>query len=108
VREADGLALSSRNRYLSPEERARALGIAAGLRRAIAAFEAGERDPRTLEELARGPIEAGFDAIDYVALADADDLQPLDRVGDRALLAVAARIGKTRLIDNVVLGEDRL
>jgi pantoate--beta-alanine ligase len=108
VREADGLALSSRNRYLSPEERARALGIAEGLRRALAAFDEGERDPRKLEELARAPIEARFDAVDYVAVADADDLQPLDRVAERAVLAVAARIGRTRLIDNVVLGEDRL
>ncbi len=108
VRESDGLALSSRNRYLSPDERTRALAISIGLRRASEAFERGERDPAALEELARLPVAAGFDSIDYVAIADADDLQPLERVEDRALLAVAARIGKTRLIDNVVLGEDRI
>jgi pantoate--beta-alanine ligase len=108
VREPDGLALSSRNRYLSAEERVRALAISAGLRRAIAAHDAGERDPRALEELARASVEAAFDSIDYVAIADADDLQPIERVEARALLAVAARIGRTRLIDNVVLGEDRL
>lgn len=108
VREPDGLALSSRNRYLSPEERTRALAISEGLRRAVAAFDAGERDPSVLEEIARAPIAARLDAVDYVAVADADDLQPLERVPDRAVLAVAARIGRTRLIDNVVLGEDRL
>lgn len=107
VREPDGLALSSRNRYLSPEERERALAISRGLRAAVALFDAGERDPRALEDAARAPIAAAFDSIDYVALADADSLAPLEQVDARAVIAVAARIGKTRLIDNVVLGEDR-
>ena len=108
VREADGLALSSRNRYLSSQERERALAISRGLRAARALFEGGERDPRALEDAARLPIEGAFDSIDYVAIADADSLAPLERVQDRAVIAVAARIGKTRLIDNVVLGEDRI
>jgi pantoate--beta-alanine ligase len=108
VREADGLALSSRNRYLSPAERERALAISRGLRAACAALEAGERDPRVLEQLARAPIEASFDRIDYVAIADADSLAPIAQVEGRAVLAVAAKIGATRLIDNVVLGEERL
>ncbi len=107
VREADGLALSSRNRYLSPEERQRALAIARGLRAAVHALDAGERDAATLAGLARREIEPVFDAIDYVAIADADSLAPIDRVADRAVLAVAAKIGATRLIDNVVLGEER-
>jgi len=107
VREPDGLALSSRNRYLGPAERERALGIARGLRRAALAFDQGERDRGTLERLAREPVAQGFDRVDYVAIADADDISPLpDEIGERALLAVAAHIGSTRLIDNVVLGED--
>jgi len=108
-READGLALSSRNRYLTEPDRARALSIAIGLSRAVRAFEGGERRAAVLHELARKPVEATFDSIDYVAVADPDTVVPHAAdalVGDRALVAVAARIGTTRLIDNVVLGED--
>ncbi len=109
VREPDGLALSSRNRYLSEEERGRALGIVTGLRAAARAFEGGERDAAALVALVRGAIEPRFDRIDYVALADPDELTPIEGpVGARALLAVAAHLGRTRLIDNVVLGEDRI
>ncbi len=107
VREPDGLALSSRNAYLSASERSGALGIVEGLRSAWDAFEAGERDAPALLRLARAPVEARFDSVDYVALADPDDLSALgDRVPNRALLATAAHQGTTRLIDNVVLGED--
>jgi pantoate--beta-alanine ligase len=106
VREPDGLALSSRNRYLSPDERQRALAIDRGLRLAAAAFDAGERSAETLRSLAATPIEDAFDSVDYVALADPETLAPLGaHTGERALLAVAARIGKTRLIDNRVLGQ---
>ena len=108
-RESDGLALSSRNRYLSPGDRDRALAIARGLAAAVRAFEAGERRAGALRELARGPVAASFDSVDYVEVADADTVVPLDDdadAGRRALLAVAARLGTTRLIDNVVLGED--
>ncbi|HJL19253.1 MAG TPA: pantoate--beta-alanine ligase [Sandaracinaceae bacterium LLY-WYZ-13_1] len=108
VREPDGLALSSRNRYLSAEERARALGLVTGLRAAWDAFDGGERRAERLLPLAREPVDARFDRIDYVALADADDLRPLEgALPERCLLAVAAHLGATRLIDNVVLGEDR-
>jgi len=107
VREADGLALSSRNRYLSREQRERALGIARGLGAACVAFEGGERDRARLEALAREPVERDFDRVDYVAVADPDSLDPIEgRCGERTLLAVAAHLGDTRLIDNVVLGED--
>ena len=106
VRDPDGLAKSSRNRYLSEHERARALAISAGLRAAWISFNDGERDPEILESQVRGHLESAFDVIDYVAVADADTLQPIARVHDRALLAVAARIGTTRLIDNLVLGEE--
>jgi len=108
VREHDGLALSSRNRYLSDDERQRALSISRGLRAAMQAFHDGETDAPKLGSIARAIIEPAIDAIDYVAVAHADTLQPIDRVEGRALIAVAARIGKTRLIDNVVLGEDRV
>jgi pantoate--beta-alanine ligase len=108
VREHDGLALSSRNRYLSDDERQRALSISRGLRAAMQSFHDGELGASQLAATARAIIEPAFDAIDYVAIADADTLQPIERVEGRAVIAVAARIGKTRLIDNVVLGEDRL
>jgi pantoate--beta-alanine ligase len=111
VREPDGLALSSRNRYLSEEERARALGLVRGLRAAWDAFEAGERDAQTLARLAHAPVASSFDRIDYVALADPETLAPLGAsagtsVPAQALLAGAAHLGQTRLIDNVVLGAD--
>jgi pantoate--beta-alanine ligase len=106
VREADGLALSSRNAYLSADERTRALSIVRGLDAACRRFASGERDARALERLARSSIEPAASSIDYVEARDADTLAPLDSVATRAVLAVACRIGSTRLIDNVVLGED--
>jgi pantoate--beta-alanine ligase len=109
VREPDGLALSSRNAYLSAAERTRALAIARGLSAAVAAFESGERAVSTLRGLVTAEVEPAADRVDYIELATPDDVQPLSadgRIAERALLAVAARIGQTRLIDNVVLGED--
>lgn len=108
VREPDGLALSSRNRYLSPDQRQRALALHRGLDAAVALFAAGERRAGTLRAAARNVIESAVDAIDYVDVADADTVANIADdalVGDRALLAVAAKLGATRLIDNVVLGE---
>ncbi len=109
VREPDGLALSSRNLYLSPAERQSALAIPRALSAAALRFAAGERRAAALREPAEGAIaEAGL-RVDYVTLADPDAITPLDAAGstgDRALLAVAAFAGRTRLIDNVVLGED--
>lgn len=104
VREPDGLALSSRNRYLSAEERARALCISRGLRRAAEAFETGERDPKRLTDIASRDVAAGTDRIDYVSLVDADDLTPIrERIERPVTLLVAAHVGATRLIDNMVL-----
>lgn len=106
VREADGLALSSRNRYLSSDDRKRALSIVEGLRAAHDAWEHGERSPGVLADLAKAPVAERFDRVDYVEAADPNTLSPVDRVGARLLIAAAAHLGKTRLIDNVVLGED--
>ena len=109
LREPDGLALSSRNRYLEPAERARATAIHEGLRRADAVYRAGQRDAAALEATARAPIAERFDAIDYVSLADAENLQPISGLAALpVVLIVAARLGKTRLLDNAVLGEDSL
>ncbi len=109
VRDPDGLAMSSRNTYLSAEERERALSLSRGLDAAWRSFSTGERSGERLRSAARAVIEPAATTIDYVEVADADTLVPFAdgaRVGARALVAVAARIGKTRLIDNVVLGED--
>jgi pantoate--beta-alanine ligase len=104
IREADGLAMSSRNRYLSPEERSRALSLSRGLAAAERAFAAGERAAAALEQLARDELEAaGVGPIDYVALADPETLERPERAGHRAILLIAARVGGTRLIDNRML-----
>lgn len=106
VREPDGLALSSRNRYLAPSDRERALAIARGLRAGFDAFASGERDPSALSNLVRAPIASAFDSIDYVAIADPDTLRPAEPGAARQMALVAARIGATRLIDNLVFDED--
>jgi pantoate--beta-alanine ligase len=104
VREADGLALSSRNAYLSADERRAALSLSKGLAAAEAKFTAGERDVAALLAAARAPIDAEpVMRVDYIELRDADDLTPIDKVTRRAVLAVAAFAGTTRLIDNRVL-----
>jgi len=106
VREPDGLALSSRNAYLSPEQRRAALALSRGLAAAAAAFGAGERSSSALLAAARAPIEAeALARIDYVELRDADELTPFQTTVDRrAVLALAVFVGATRLIDNRVLG----
>jgi pantoate--beta-alanine ligase len=109
VREADGLALSSRNRYLSPDERERALAIVRALSEAARRFAAGERSAGALRGEVVGALEAAALRIDYVCLADANELVPYaddTPLPERALLALAVFCGATRLIDNFVLGED--
>jgi pantoate--beta-alanine ligase len=111
LREEDGLALSSRNVYLSSDERERARAIPLGLSAAVAAWAGGERRVAAVAAAARASIEATATSIDYVTCADPTSVTPLpdDAVlpeGGRALLAVAARYGTTRLSDTVVLGED--
>jgi len=102
VREADGLALSSRNRYLSPDERARAAALPRLMRAAIEAIETGGDVADALTTLKDDLIGAGFASVDYAELADADTLQAVrGPEGVPARLLVAARIGRTRLIDNM-------
>jgi len=102
VREADGLAMSSRNAYLSPEERAAAAVLPQSMKEAIARIAAGEPVPAALAGLQAALLEAGFASVDYATLADAEGLEVLDAVSTRPMrLLVAARIGKTRLIDNM-------
>lgn len=109
VREADGLAASSRNRYLDESWRHRAAAIPRALSLAHAAFASGERSAGRLRALVRAELEEDRLAIDYVELADSDTLALFDEtasVPPRVLLAIAAIAGGTRLIDNLVLGEE--
>jgi pantoate--beta-alanine ligase len=109
VREPDGLALSSRNAYLTAEERAQAPVLFKALCEAEARFAAGERDAEALRAAMRRTIAAapGIE-IDYVSVADPESLAELDTLGDGpALASLAARLGRTRLIDNLLLGQLR-
>jgi len=102
VREPDGLALSSRNQYLAPPARAQAAALPQAMREAIAALRAGSAVAPTIAALEAHLLQAGFDSVDYAALADAAELVPLATLGAApARLLVAARIGGTRLIDNM-------
>jgi pantoate--beta-alanine ligase len=102
MREPDGLALSSRNVYLTPEQRAAAPAIYRALSAAKAAFDAGERDAEVLRDAIRQALP-DF-TLDYVSLADADTLRELDCIERPALASLAARLGTTRLLDNLLLG----
>lgn len=103
MREADGLAMSSRNRYLTPEQRNAASILPRAMQAAIAAMIAGERPDTVLDQLRQTLLQAGFTKIDYAALADPDSLEVLPTLapGQPARLLVAAHIGTTRLIDNM-------
>ena len=102
VREADGLALSSRNRFLSESQRLQARALSQALFAAADAVEAGERDGDELESVVRHrAAEVGPVQLEYAALADAASARPLPMLDTDAFLAVAARVGETRLIDNV-------
>jgi pantoate--beta-alanine ligase len=105
VREPDGLAMSSRNRYLSPEKRAAAAALPRAMREAIRAIESGAATVPALASLEAALLQAGFDSVDYAALADPVSLKRIDRLdGGPGRLLVAARIGGTRLIDNMAVG----
>jgi pantoate--beta-alanine ligase len=100
-RDADGLALSSRNAYLSEEERRAARALPRALGEATQAIEQGAEVVEVLDTARSKLAAAGFDPIDYVALCDAETLTPLDALSGPARLLAAARIGRTRLIDNL-------
>ncbi len=108
VREPDGLAMSSRNRYLAPDERRAAVVLNEALERAHQAVREGEASANRVRQILRETIEFNDRVrLDYVEIADAETLQPLDRLGPatRAVGLVAARVGATRLIDNRLFTE---
>jgi len=106
VREADGLALSSRNAYLDPEQRRQAAALSGALREAHAAWQGGERTAARIEARMRR-LFAAFPQVqvEYIAVAEPESLAPVTEVRGDTLVAVAARVGATRLIDNIVLEE---
>jgi pantoate--beta-alanine ligase len=105
VREPDGLAMSSRNTYLNPEERKAALVLYQALTLAQGLFSEGEKDAKLIRQQMRELIQKQPLAdIDYISIADAETLDELDEVKPPALVSLAVKIGKTRLIDNVVVG----
>jgi len=103
VREPDGLAMSSRNARLSASERARAVALPRALAAAEASVAGGEREAASILRRARGAMEPHAVEPEYLALVGPDTLHPLERIDGGALFAVAARVGETRLIDNVML-----
>ena len=106
VREPDGLAMSSRNAYLNPPERQAATVLYRALSAARAAFEAGERDADRLRRIVTGTVATEpLAELQYVSCADPATLEELETVTGRGLLSLAANVGRTRLIDNLILGE---
>src|SRR5262245_56124998 len=103
VREPDGLALSSRNAYLSTEERALAASLPRALFAARDAAAAGKRDARTLEAETRRRLEGAGLVVDYVEVVDPDSMRRLEEAAAGSAIAAAVRVGKTRLIDNVLV-----
>jgi pantoate--beta-alanine ligase len=104
VREPDGLAMSSRNAYLTPDQRRDAIELSRGLFAARELWERGERDPRVLRERVRELAGNDSVALEYVSVADPLTLAELDAPADAAVISLAARVGRARLIDNVLLG----
>jgi len=108
IRESDGLALSSRNAYLNPEERKSALVLHRSLQRAENLFENGERNSARLMAAGKEEFKNESSArLDYFEIVDPDSLEPVTTISNRALIAVAGLIGNTRLIDNVIVDPQR-
>jgi pantoate--beta-alanine ligase len=101
LREADGLAMSSRNAYLSPQERAVAPALHRALQEAAARLRRGAGSADAAEQAIEAILAAGFGSVDYLELRGADDLAPMSVLDRPARLIVAARLGKARLIDNI-------
>ena len=106
TREPDGLALSSRNSYLAPDERRQAVGLSAALRAAHDAWRAGETEGARLVARARGVLEV-YPGVrpEYIAVVEPEALAPVQTAGAGCLMLIAARVGSTRLIDNIIFGE---
>ena len=103
VREPDGLAMSSRNAYLTPPDRSRALAISKGLSEARQRYAAGQRNAEALVQAALDIIQPSVDRIDYVEIRDADTLAPVGNIDRPAVILAAVYVGTTRLIDNLEL-----
>lgn len=103
VREDDGLAMSSRNKYLSPDERREATALFEGLMRAKELFASGERDTERLKSAIRDVIEKTSGSVDYIEVVDDESLEPFDEKKDSALALTAVRFSNARLIDNALL-----
>ena len=107
LREPDGLAMSSRNKMLTPENRAKAVAIFQALEKAKADTAAGRRDADAIRAEIAAAIESSGGKIDYVEIVDSETLRPLDAIGNEAVAAVAAKYGDVRLIDNATLRAPR-
>ncbi|MCM8765947.1 MAG: pantoate--beta-alanine ligase, partial [Candidatus Omnitrophica bacterium] len=107
VREKDGLAMSSRNVYLSSEERKKAVSLYLALRKAEGLITQGEREPeKIIEEMKKILVKSGVSRIDYIEIVDSQNLKPLKKIKGKFLIALAVWIGKTRLIDNTIIELD--
>jgi pantoate--beta-alanine ligase len=105
VREADGLALSSRNAYLDAADRRRAVSLSRALQTAHRAWCEGERRAPAIEQVMRQELEQPEIRVEYIALVDPDTFAPVTTVDGRTVVALAARVGGTRLIDNIILAQ---
>lgn len=105
VREEDGLAMSSRNAHLKPEERSKAISIYQSLKKGESVYNKGEKDVESIIACAKKSVDENIN-IDYMEIRDMKTLLPLERVEGKALFAVAATVGKTRLIDNMIVGRN--
>lgn len=109
VREKDGLAMSSRNKYLSSHERKKALSLNRSLESAKVLYRKGERDSYKIIKKMQGMIpQNNGTKIDYIDVVDIEDLKPVKRISGKTLVALAVKVGKTRLIDNTILSEDMI
>ena len=108
VRERDGLALSSRNARLAGSDRERATALRRGLEAAQAIISAGEQDPAPAEAAGRAAMRAAGVEPEYFAVVDPDTLARVERIDDRVLVVVAARVGPARLIDNVLIDTEQV
>ena len=103
IREADGLARSSRNKYLSEEEHRNALSLSRGLMKLKAEIESGRTDLAALLAELRASIEAASGSVDYIEAVDAETLEPIEKISGSMMFPVAVYFGKTRLIDNILV-----